>query len=227
MSVSSVLSTAGRTIFDLAYRCSPIILTGGLASETTGSVLPIITFTESVGFVNNILNGAVTSDTDSFFAHFTVAPGGSLINNMVGQYPFANQSVAANALIVNPLNVSIVMDCAPRGAGYYVTKLSTIMALQAALHQHNIMGGLYTIMTPGYLYTSMIMTGMRDASPDPQKAPQSRFIMDFQRPLTQESELQQSKSTLMNNLSSGSQTGTSWASTGTGNPFSSLLSNLA
>lgn len=226
MSISNVLSNAGRVAGDLAYRCSPILLTGGIASETLLNVMPIIALTESVGFVNNILNGTVPTNTDSFFAHFTVMPGGALINNAAGQYPFANQTVAANALIANPLNVSLMMICPPRGAGYYVTKMATLSSLQAALYQHNAMGGMYDIVTPGFIYTDMIMTGMRDASPYPDSAPQSQFILDFIRPLTQLTEAQQVQSTLMSKLTNGNETGTSWSTTGTGNPFSNLVSDI-
>ena len=226
MSISSVLSTAGRSIAELAYQCSPIFLTGGIANETLGGVLPIITFTEAVGFVNNLVSGSGLSDPDNFFASWIPLPGGSLINNAVGQYPFANQTVAANALIANPINVSMMMMCPPRNAGYYVTKMATISSLQAALYQHNAMGGMYTILTPGYIYTNMIMTGMRDATQDPARAPQSQFMFDFIRPLTQESEMQQVTSTLMSKLSNGTQTGTSWGATGSGNPFSSVVSSV-
>lgn len=226
MSVSDILSTAGRDVFDLAYRCSPIFLTKGIASSVLGGVMPMIVLTESVGFVNNILNGSIPTSTDDFFAHFTPLPGGSLINNTVGMYPFANQTVAANALITEPLNLSMIMMCPPRGDGAYVTKMATISALQAALYKHNAMGGLYTIATPGYIYTDMIMTGMRDATSNPEILPQSAFQFDFMRPLTQQSEGAQLQSTLMNKLSSGSKTDLSWNSTGSGNVFGGLVDKV-
>lgn len=226
MSISSVLSTAGLAIADLAYRCSPIMLTGGIAKDTVGGIMPIILLTESIGFVNGLLSGSVTSDTNNFFAHFSVVPGGALINNNVGMYPFANQKVAANALIVNPMNLSLMMHCPPRNSGAYVTKLATLSALQAAIYQHNAMGGMYTILTPGFIYTNMIMTGMRDASPDSSKIPQSQYVFDFIRPLTQLSESQQVQSTLMSKLSLGQKTGTSWSQTGSGNVFSGLVGKV-
>ena len=226
MSVTSVLSTAGRDVFDLAYRISPIVLVDGIASEIIGGVLPIVALTESIGFVNGLLSGASVTNLDNFWAHFDVAPGGTLINNTIGQYPFANQTVAANAIIQNPLNLSVVMHCPMRGAGAAVSKLSTLMALQAALDLHNNMGGTYTIATPGYLYTNMIMQTMRDISQSGAGQPQSMFQFDFIRPLTQINELQQVKSTLMKKLTSGGQTGTSWGATGTGNPFSSVMGDL-
>lgn len=226
MSVMSVVSDAGLVAADLAYRCSPIFLTGGIANETLGGVMPMLLLTESLGFANSLLTGDISTNTDSFFAHFFPIPGASLIANSVGMYPFANQTVAANALISEPLNLSMQMICPPRGAGAYVTKMATISALQAALYKHNNMGGMYTIATPGYIYTNMIMTGFRDASPDPATRPQSEFQLDFMRPLTQLTEASQIMSTLMNKLTSGSKTGTSWSSVGSGNVFSGVVDSV-
>lgn len=226
MSFTSVISSVGREVFDLAYRCSPIILTGGIASETLGTAMPILLLTESLGFANNIITGEVSLSTDDFFAHFFPLPGSSLIANSVGQYPFANQTVAANALISEPLNLSMQMICPPRKEGAYVTKMATISALQAALDKHNNMGGMYTVLTPGYIYTSMIMTGFRDVTPNPETLPQSQFQLDFVRPLTQLTEASQKQSTLMSKLTSGSKTGTSWGATGSGNVFGNLVSSV-
>lgn len=226
MSVSSVISEVGLVAADLAYRCSPIFLTGGIATETIGGVMPMLLLTESLGFANSILTGDIPTSTDDFFAHFFPLPGASLIANSVGAYPFANQTVAANALISEPLNLSMQMICPPRGVGAYVTKMATISALQAALYKHNNMGGMYTIATPGYIYTSMIMTGFRDVTPNPDMLPQSQFQLDFMRPLTQLTEAQQVQSTLMSKLTNGAKTSTSWSSTGSGNVFSGLVDSV-
>lgn len=226
MSVSSVLSSAGLVAADLAYRCSPIFLTGGIANETIGGIMPMLLLTESLGFANSILTGDLPRSTDDFFAHFFPLPGASLISNTVGMYPFANQTVAANALITEPLNLSMQMLCPPRGSGSYVTKMTTLSALQAALYKHNAMGGLYTVLTPGYIYTNMIMTAFRDASPQPDRLPQTAFQIDFMRPLTQQSEAQQIQSTLMSKLTNGSQTAASWGATGSGNVFAGLVGNV-
>lgn len=226
MSITSVLSSSGRDIFDLAYRISPIILTGGLAKSTYTNALPIVALTEGLSFANSLLTSGSVNNLDNFFAHFDIPAGGTLINNMIGQYPFANQSVAANAIIQNPLNLSVVMHCPMSGRGAAVTKMSTIMALQASLDLHNQMGGTYTIITPAYLYTNMVMNMMRDISQAGPTQPQSMFQFDFTRPLTQISQLQQVKSTLMAKLANGTKTGTSWGATGSGNPFTSLIGNL-
>lgn len=226
MSISGILSTAGRDVFDLAYRISPIILQGGIAQKTEINALPIIALTESISFVNGIISGGNLPNLDNFFAHFSVQPGGTLINNTIGMYPFANQTVAANAIIQNPLNISLVMHCPMRGSGAAVTKLSSLMALQAALELHNTMGGTYAIATPGYLYTNMVMQSFRDVSRNPDTQPQAQFQIDFMRPLTQESQAQQVQSTLMKKLSGGGQTSASWGATGSGNPFSSILGSV-
>lgn len=226
MSVLDIASQTGRTVADLAYRCSPIILTGGIASDIIGGAMPIILLTESVSFANSVLTGSASVSTDDFFGHFTPLPGGSLISNSVGMYPFGNQTVAANALINEPLNLSMLFSCPPRNAGAYITKMTTLSALQASLYQHNAMGGMYTVLTPGYIYTDMIMTGMRDATPNSEMLPQTAFQFDFVRPLTQLTEAQQVQSTLMSKLSSGSQTGTSWNFTGSGNVFSGVVGSI-
>ena len=226
MSISGVLSTMGRDVFDLAYRVSPIILQGGIAQKTAVNALPIIALTESVGFINGLIAGGDLPNLDNFFAHFSVMPGGTLINNTIGMYPFANQTVAGNAIIQNPLNVSLLMHCPMRGAGAAVTKLSSLMALQAAIDLHNTMGGTYAIATPGYLYTNMVMQSFRDVSRNPDTQPQAQFQIDFIRPLTQESQEQQVQSTLMRKLSGGAQTGTSWGATGSGKPFSTIVGDV-
>lgn len=226
MSITTVLSNTGREIADIAYRCSPIILTGGIAGGILGGSLPIIALTQSLGFANSLLTGDLSANPDNYFGHFFPLPGSRLIANSVGAYPFANQTVAANALISEPTNLSMGLICPPRMAGAYVTKMATISALQASLYQHNAMGGMYTILTPAYIYTNMIMTDMIDTSPNPAELPQSMFQFDFIRPLTQLTEAQQVQSTLMNKLTAGSQTGTSWGTTGSGNVFSGVLGNI-
>ena len=66
-------------------------------------------------------------------------------------------SVAANAVITDPLRINIRMDCPAKGNGEYVTKLATLTALQATLSAHNAAGGLYTIATPSFIYTNTIL----------------------------------------------------------------------
>ena len=168
-----------------------------------GGALPIVALTETTlgilsgiaGAGSNPLAGALNSVTgllsgsgidqtlDRFFARFMAMPGGTLINNQAATYPFANQAVAANAIIAQPLNVSLKMLCPVKTPAGYPIKLATITALQGTLAQHNNQGGLYSVVTPSYIYTNCIMTGMRDVSAGETKQAQYAWQLDFFQPL--------------------------------------------
>jgi hypothetical protein len=194
----------GYSAFKLSFQISPIILTGGLAQSITGGMLPIISITEALNFVDGLLSGASDLDNlDNFFAQFVPVTGGSLIDNQVGEYPFANQAVAANAIIAQPLKISMRMICPVREAFGYAAKLATIEALQAALAQHNSMGGTYTVATPSFLFTNCIMTGMRDASNGDSAQAQNAWQLDFVQPLLTLQAAQQAQNSLMSQISSG------------------------
>src|ERR1700680_1822169 len=93
----------GGAAFKLTYELSPIILTGGIANFMPGGMLPIIALTEPLNFIGGILSGGGDLDLDDFFAHFVPLPGSGLVSQEFGEYPFANQAVAANAVIRKPL----------------------------------------------------------------------------------------------------------------------------
>jgi hypothetical protein len=175
--------SAGRTAFQLGYQISPIILTGGIASLIPGGMLPIIAITQSPSFVLGLLHGNVNIDLDNYFAQFMPVAGATLINNQIGQYPFANQVVAANAIISQPNTVSMRMICPVRNEGGYVSKLTTITALQKTLEQHNASGGTYTVATPSFIYTNCILKLLRDTTPGEGKQMQTEWQFDFEKPL--------------------------------------------
>ena len=129
--------SAGMAAYKMAFQLSPIILTGGVANLIPGGMLPIISLTEGLNFTTGLLSGGSESlELDNFFANFEPLPGASLIKNQLGEYPFANQTVAANAIIADPLTVSLLMYCPARGVAGYGAKLATMMALKATLSQH-------------------------------------------------------------------------------------------
>jgi len=197
------MSNVGYSAFQLAYQVSPIILTGGVVASMPGGMLPIVAVTEAANFVLGILNGQVSASLDDFFAQFQVLPGGNLINNIVGTYPFANQSVAANAIIAEPLTLSLIMVSPVRKAGGFTAKLATMMALKALLDSHNQAGGTYAVATPAYIYTDMIMTGFRDVSNAASKQPQWLWQIDFIKPLVTQTQATTALNSLMSKLSSG------------------------
>jgi len=183
--MSQSFSGVSREIFKLAYQISPIVLTG--ESELTKflpqGMLPIIALTEGVNFVRGLLQGAEDRDLNDFFASFKPQPGTTLIDNQIGTYPFADQAVAANAVIVQPRHVSLKMTAPARGEGAYLTKLATLTALQSALQLHNTTGGTYIVATPAYIFTNCVMTGLRDISDHSTKQVQTEWQFDFMQPL--------------------------------------------
>lgn len=193
----------GLDAFKLAFELSPIILTGGIASLIPGGMLPIISITEALNFTSGLLSGGEDIDLDDFFAHFWPMAGSTLIDQSVGKYPFANQAVAANAVIRNPLGVSVRMVCPAKGPSGYALKLATMMALQATLQQHNAQGGTYTIATPAFFYVGCVMTQMRDTSDARSQQPQNTWTLDFEKPLLVLEEAVGAQNSLMARISAG------------------------
>jgi hypothetical protein len=192
-------------LFQLGYQCSPIILVGGLAQNIPGQMLPIVCITEGISLLTGALAGNFPTSMDDFFAQFTVVPSGRLITQQIGHYAFANQAVAANATVTEPLTVSVRMDCPAKGAGEYVAKLAVLTALQAALSAHNSAGGLYTIATPSFIYTNCIMTTLTDISGGVSAQVQYQWQFDFEQPLVRLQAAQQAYSALLNKIAGGTQ----------------------
>ena len=201
--------TAGEAQFKLNFEISPITLTGGVALNIPGGMLPILSLTQAQSFTTGLISGGSDLGLDDFFAYFYPLPGSSLIDQQIGMYPFANQTVAANAIIVQPLSVSMLMTVPVRDPGGYQTKLSNMTAVQNTLHQHNTTGGTYTIATPSYFYTNCVMTGMHDISSSDSKQAQIQWKLDFIQPLISLQAAAASQfalNSMMQQLSSGVQT---------------------
>lgn len=182
------ISNLTRSAYDIAFQVTPIILNGGIASQALGGMLPIIALT---GQLAAFSQGVVTNglSLDDFYARFINIPGGTVINNAIGTYPFANQQVAANAIIEQPLNISLEMISPVNTTGGYLTKLALFTALRNAVQAHNQAGGTYHIATPAFLYTNCIMAAITDITNEGETAQkQVRWQFDFVRPLVSESD---------------------------------------
>jgi hypothetical protein len=175
--------SAGLAAWKLAMQLSPIILTNGLAGIIPGRMMPMIAITEAVNFPLGLLSGGNNINLDSFFANFEPLPGATLIDQDVAKYPFANQAVAANAVISMPLQISFRMIIPVRQPFGYAAKLAIMTALREVLAIHNNSGGTYTLVTPSYIYTNCIMRGMRDISGRDSKQAQNAWQLDFEKPL--------------------------------------------
>jgi hypothetical protein len=200
--------SAGLSAFTLAFELSPIILVSGGASLIPGGMLPIMAITEAINLPLGLLSGGSDISTNDFFAHYSPLPGASMIDQDIAQYPFANQTVAANAVVTKPLQVSFEMIVPAKGTIGYFAKLPIMMALQAALEYHNSHGGVYTLLTPSFIYTNCVMLSMRDTSTAATKQVQNTWQLDFIKPLLTVNDAQAAEGSLnglMQQLNNGTQ----------------------
>lgn len=205
-------NSAFRDAYNLAFQVSPIILTGGLVGE-----LPIIALT---GQLLALTQGG--SGLEDFYATFLPIPGSTVINNAIGTYPFANQQVAANAIIEQPKNISLLMFSPVRAVGGYLTKLAIFTALQTALQNHNRAGGTYTVLTPAFIYTNCILTNIADVTGGETKQRQVQWQLDFVKPLLSLNDAASAQNHLMAAITGG-QVITSSSNSGFGNSVNNFL----
>lgn len=196
--------SAGLDAFTLAFQISPIALVGGLAQNIPGQMLPIVALTQAADFTLGLLSGT-SSPTNllGYFAHFRPMPGGTLIDFQIANYPFANQAVAANAIIAQPLQVSMLMVCPAEGDLGYAAKFATMNGLRTSLQQHSSSGGTYTLITPSSIRPNGILLGLRDASNAESKQPENAWQWDFTFPLLTLQAAQQVQNSLMSKITGG------------------------
>lgn len=221
---------AFRAAYDLAFQVSPIVLTGGAYA----SPMPIIGLTGQLGaFVQGFASGQDV--LSSFYATYLPIPGSTVINNSIATYPFANQQVAANAIIEQPKAISLMMIAPVRDSGGYLTKLAIFTALQTALSNHNNNGGTYTVVTPAFIYTDCVMTSMTDITSGATAQRQVEWQLDFIKPLISTSDANAAFSNQMAKIAGGgvlkqaSPTGITGSNPVTGIPgaINNFLSNPA
>lgn len=215
-------SSASQIAWTIAFQKTPILLTRGIAANLPGRILPIIALTEAANFVSGLLQGRVNIDLDSFFANFKPLPGSQLLSFQAATYPYANQSVAANSIISQPLPISMLMTCPAQvpsagptvtgpslpgvstlaqKAGGYPGKLAIMTALAQTLALHSGMGGTYSVMTPAYIYTDCLLLSMRDVTGGESQQVQYTYQLDFSQPLVSLASAQSALNRLMQNLS--------------------------
>jgi len=193
------LTSLLQTVFTAAYEQSPILLQGGIAQFLPGQTLPIVAITELFdvpGLVNK-----------SLFAHWKPLPGGSLEEWQVAEYPFASLQVASNAVIQQPLKVSMLMICPAQTHGGYIYKQAILTAMKLTLDLHLSSGGTFTVITPAYTYLDCLLTSVRDVSSVSDKQVQYMFQWDFVQPLISTGGfLQQVLGNVMNSITKGTPT---------------------
>lgn len=173
-----------RNAFTLGYQRSPIIFVNGIASQMPGALLPIISISQSQNFTQGVTGGSVDLNDDASLFEFEPMAGATLGDFQVATYPFANQQVAGNAIIADPLRISLLMKAPVRpGNGGYDQRRTVFGAIQSAVSQHASLGGVYNVATPAYLYTNCLLTSLRDTSEGDPSKPQDRWIWEFIQPL--------------------------------------------
>jgi hypothetical protein len=214
------------TSAQLLYQVSPIILTGGIAGNQPGQMQSLMALAAPQNPANQQnaepliapqLWGQPSPNTnllDNSFGVFNVLPGGSLVQQTIPKYPLADMTMAANAIVRDPIQVSLIWDTPMKpmqGVDAWATKLAIMQNLKGMLDQHNNAGGLYIVMTPAYFYINLIMVALTDNSRGGSPLPQNAWRFDFERPqVVTLPDAMGAQSILMRKLTGGLQTPGLW-----------------
>lgn len=194
----------GISQFDYVYQIAPIVLINGLAGQIPGGMLSVASFT-SASIFGAVTQPAFSSPLDTFVRFLPLA-GSTIIDNELGEYPFANQQTAANAIITRPLTISFRMLAPAIGPGGFQAKQALFQSLAQTFQQHNLLGGLYGCATPAYYWDSCVMRAMRDVTPEGGSTQrQVVWQIDFEKPLVTQQQAAQANNVLLSKIGSGTQ----------------------
>ncbi len=201
------MATSGSIAFATAFQLSPIVLTGGIFATPgfPGGALPLLAITQPEAFLGGLLGGSNVASLDAFFANFHPSPGSTLLEYQVGTYPFANQAVAANAVIQQPRSLSMLMYCPAKGPEGYLLKLATMEILTTVLNYHIRNGGTFTVLTPAQIYINGLLLKLTDVSGGESKQAQNTYQWDFFFPLLTQEQASSVQGGLMSKLTNGVQ----------------------
>jgi hypothetical protein len=195
-----------RELYKLGFEISPVILCDGIAQSIPGGMLPIVALTQSASFVTGLIGGAINlTDLDKYFCHWRPVQGGTLVDYDIARYPFANQTVAANALLAQPLRISLLMDAPVNENTGAMTKLVTISALQAVLQAHANLGGTFIIATPALIYSGCILRTVKDVTSSSEPVPQRSWMWDFEQPLVTTDSAEQAVNSFLSKIDGGTK----------------------
>jgi hypothetical protein len=213
----------------IQFQIAPIILVNGIASSIPGSAVSILAVTGPTLLQGpqgtNLLNALVSADSaiagtfyaggsganlgnfvnlDNAFGAFNVLSGGTLSVNTVPKYPLGDMTMAANAIVREPINISLIWDTPMRDDNAWAVKIAVFQMLKGVLDLHNNSGGVYSIMTPAYTYDNCILTALTDNSRSNSPVPQNAWKFDFERPMVVTTDdLAQAQNIFMNHMTQG------------------------
>ncbi len=143
---------------------------------------------------------------------FVPVPGAQAIAQAAATYPFANRSIAANATVEQPKNISLQMIWPVNQMAGMYSKLALFSSFQAALEKHNNSGGTYSVGTPSYIFNNCILLNLSDVTPSNSKQKMIYWQFDFLQPLISQQQAAGALSGLMNILDGGGvSTSSSWS----------------
>ena len=186
--------TTGLSTFQQLYELSPIFLVGGVAGS--GEPIPITQILQ---------NGVTPNGPNDYFAHFKPLPGGTIESWGVAQYPLAALTTAANAVVQQPISISLLMQCPAQNAAgnNYYNKLSIISSLKSTLDNHILQGGWFSVYTPAFVYSGCLLTSLKDVSGAENKQVQLMYQWDFVQPLITEEQAATTQTAFMNKVTQG------------------------
>jgi hypothetical protein len=193
---------SGQSQWAAQFQAAPILLRAGTGVANAGDI-PLTTLTDT--------DPGATQP----FAQYMPLPGASLVKYVASTLPFANQAIAANAIIQQPTNISMRMDCPVPPGGSWSAKTAVMNSLVQALKQHINLGGLFNVVTPSLTYIACILLDLRDISQGETKQPQYRYQWDFYVPLITLDQAQAVLNTLLGKLSNQSAPNPSVPTVGT------------
>lgn len=204
---------AAISAFNLAFQVTPIILKGGIASKINGQLLPFIALTgELAAFGQATLLDGKKDFSDSFFAKFVPMPGGSVIANAVGEYPFLSQQIAGNAQVLQPTNISLKMIAPTNVKGGMLTKLGICNSIFTAVQNHITSGGLFHVATPAFVYLNCVLLRITDITPEEEQQKQIIWQWDFEKVLVDQMDGINAYNGLLSKISGGNEVkNTSWS----------------
>lgn len=221
--------------FRRSYEIAPIIFVGGVAQNMTGGKIPVTSFTESGSFSDGPTDSANSQQSlDGYFAHFYPEAGSTLVDNEIAHWPFANQAVAANAVITKPLRLSMIMVCPADGVDTTLDdKQSIITSLQGTIQQHITQGGWFDVATPAFLYQGLLLISIDDVSEYDEDGSQvqNKYRWTFEQPIITQQQAQAAYNTSMGKIASGTQVsgdppGSNPAASAVGQPSSNVAQNV-
>lgn len=185
-----------RAKYQDLYEINPIMLEGGIAGA---GPIPLSTVLSAAKLDNGLYNPVAAGE---YFGNFRILPGGTLIANEIAMYPFANQGVAANAVITDPLEIAVEM-LVPASAGIGVGIKKQIMTLlKTVLDTHIAYGGWFNISTPSYDYQGCLLKDLTDQTDNGAGSQvQVRWVFTFVQPLITNAQLQASQNQLLRKIS--------------------------